>query len=97
MHIVQNDPACLRVAWYSGKYRPACRMSQMGGGRTTLRRRTVSNDEPDRTLLIGGSILESCDDDGVVAVECGKLPPRAADFALERGFVQAAAVCLDWG
>jgi len=39
MHIVQNDPACFRIAWYSGKYLPACRMSQIGGGQTGLRSR----------------------------------------------------------
>jgi hypothetical protein len=26
--------ACARVAWYSGRYRPAWRMSQIGGGQT---------------------------------------------------------------
>jgi len=43
--MVQNDPAFFRVAWYSGKYRPACRISQTGGGATALRFKTVSNED----------------------------------------------------
>ena len=27
---VKKSPACLRVARYSGKYRPACRITQIG-------------------------------------------------------------------
>ena len=38
--MVQNDPALFRTAWYSGKYLPACRISQIGGGQTGLRSRT---------------------------------------------------------
>jgi hypothetical protein len=88
MHIVQNEPACRRVAWYSGRYLPACRINHIGGGRTISRFKTASSAGMEDIVLISESVLESCDDDGVGTVECGELSPCRADFALVSGFSQ---------
>jgi hypothetical protein len=46
--MVQKDPAFFRIAWYSGKYLPACRINQIGGGQTGLR---SSTDARELTLV----------------------------------------------
>jgi hypothetical protein len=32
----RNDPTLVLISRYSGKYRPACRINQTGGGKATL-------------------------------------------------------------
>jgi hypothetical protein len=45
MHMVQNEPAARLVSWYSGRYLPACRIIQIGGGVTAFFSNTDRNRE----------------------------------------------------
>jgi hypothetical protein len=42
------------------------------------------------------SVLESCNDDGVVAVKCGKLQPNRLNYAVGRHFSKAV-LCVKAG
>ena len=65
-------------------------INQIGAGCTTFRFKTASSEESLTILFMTQSILESCNDDGVVAVKCGELQPNRPNYAVERHFRKTA-------
>jgi hypothetical protein len=97
MHIVQNDPALALTALYSGKYRPACRMNQIGGMPVFSCARVLKNKDVFCAAAIISTTLESLDGDAVGPGNCGPLWPGRVKYAVRLGFRKLPKGCMPWG